>query len=74
MSAAESSLALCSTIAMRESESTLLVPTPEYAVPDVLRALAAFRPRFPEVLLKHLDEPDVIVVAPRRTSRRSGAI
>src|SRR5687768_2424683 len=38
------------------------VPAPEYAVPDVLRALAAFRPRdFADVLLKHLDEPDVIV-------------
>jgi cyclophilin family peptidyl-prolyl cis-trans isomerase/HEAT repeat protein len=35
---------------------------PEYAVPDVLRALAAFKPRdLSEILLKHLAESDVIV-------------
>ena len=34
----------------------------EYAVSDILRALAAFKPKdLAEVLLKHLDEPDVIV-------------
>ncbi|HEX2272204.1 MAG TPA: HEAT repeat domain-containing protein [Pyrinomonadaceae bacterium] len=35
---------------------------PEYAIPDALRALAAFKPKdLPEVLLKHLNESDVIV-------------
>lgn len=35
---------------------------PEYAVPDVLRAVAAFKPKdLAEIALKHLDEPDVIV-------------
>ena len=34
----------------------------EYAVPDVLRALAAFKPKeLADVLLKHLNESDVIV-------------
>lgn len=35
---------------------------PEYAVSDVLRAFAAFKPKdLADVLLKHLNEPDVIV-------------
>lgn len=35
---------------------------PEYAVPDVLRAFAAFKPKdLSEILLKHLNESDVIV-------------
>ncbi len=35
---------------------------PEYAVSDVLRAYAAFKPKdLADVLLKHLNEPDVIV-------------
>ena len=34
----------------------------EYAIPDVLRAFAAFKPKdLSEVLLKHLNDPDVIV-------------
>ena len=34
----------------------------EYAIPDVLRAFAAFKPKdLAEVLLKHLNDPDVIV-------------
>ena len=34
----------------------------EYAIPDVLRAFAAFKPKdLAEVLLKHFDDPDVIV-------------
>ena len=34
----------------------------EYAVPDVLRAFAAFKPKdLGEVLLKHLNDPDVII-------------
>jgi cyclophilin family peptidyl-prolyl cis-trans isomerase/HEAT repeat protein len=35
---------------------------PEYALPDVLRALAAFKPKdMSEILLKHLSESDVVV-------------
>lgn len=46
--------------------SSIEVDTPkvhsEYAVPDVLRAFAAFKPKdLAEVLLKHLNESDVIV-------------
>lgn len=34
----------------------------EYAIPDVLRAFAAFKSKdLPEVLLKHMNEPDAIV-------------
>jgi cyclophilin family peptidyl-prolyl cis-trans isomerase/HEAT repeat protein len=34
----------------------------EYAIPDVLRAFAAFKPKdLTEVLLKHLNDPDVII-------------
>lgn len=41
---------------------TLVAVHSEYAVPDALRALAAFKPKdLNEVLLKHLNEPDVIV-------------
>jgi cyclophilin family peptidyl-prolyl cis-trans isomerase/HEAT repeat protein len=41
---------------------TLVAVHSEYAVPDVLRALAAFKPKdLADVLLKHLNEPDVIV-------------
>src|SRR5258705_924918 len=42
--------------------NTLLAVHSEYAVPDVLRALAAFKPRdLADVLRKHLNESDVIV-------------
>ncbi|MCA1578616.1 MAG: peptidylprolyl isomerase [Acidobacteria bacterium] len=34
----------------------------DYAIPDVLRALAAFKPKdLPQVLIAHLQKPDVIV-------------
>jgi cyclophilin family peptidyl-prolyl cis-trans isomerase len=42
--------------------NTLVAVHSEYAVSDVLRALAAFKPKdLADVLLKHLDESDVIV-------------
>jgi cyclophilin family peptidyl-prolyl cis-trans isomerase len=42
--------------------NTLVAVHSEYAVPDVLRALAAFKPKdLADVLLKHLNESDVIV-------------
>ena len=42
--------------------NTLVAVHSEYAVPDVLRAFAAFKPNdLADVLLKHLNEPDVIV-------------
>jgi len=42
--------------------NTLVAVHSEYAVPDILRALAAFKPKdLANVLLKHLNEPDVIV-------------
>ncbi len=42
--------------------NTLVAVHSEYAVPDVLRALAAFKPKdLSELLVKHLDESDVIV-------------
>ena len=42
--------------------NTLVNVHSEYAVPDLLRALAAFKPKdLADVLLKHLNESDVIV-------------
>lgn len=42
--------------------NTLVAVHSEYAVPDLLRALAAFKPKdLSEILLKHLNESDVIV-------------
>jgi cyclophilin family peptidyl-prolyl cis-trans isomerase/HEAT repeat protein len=42
----------------------ILTPHPEYAVPDVLRAYAAFKPKdLDDVLRKHLKESDVIIRA-----------
>jgi cyclophilin family peptidyl-prolyl cis-trans isomerase/HEAT repeat protein len=42
--------------------NTLVAVHSEYAVPDVLRAFAAFKPKdLADVLRKHLKEPDVIV-------------
>ncbi len=42
--------------------NTLVAVHSEYAVPDVLRAFAAFKPAdLADVLRKHLNEPDVIV-------------
>ncbi|HEU4769747.1 MAG TPA: HEAT repeat domain-containing protein, partial [Pyrinomonadaceae bacterium] len=42
--------------------NTLVAVHSEYAVSDALRALAAFKPKdMADVLLKHLNEPDVIV-------------
>jgi len=42
--------------------NTLVAVHSEYAIPDVLRAFAAFKPKdLAEVLLKHLNESDVIV-------------
>jgi cyclophilin family peptidyl-prolyl cis-trans isomerase/HEAT repeat protein len=44
--------------------NTLVVVHSEYAIPDVLRAYAAFKPKdLPEVLSKHLQESDVIIRA-----------
>ncbi len=44
--------------------NTLVAVHSEYAIPDVLRALGAFKPNdLANVLLKHLNEPDVIVRA-----------
>jgi cyclophilin family peptidyl-prolyl cis-trans isomerase/HEAT repeat protein len=44
--------------------NTLVAVQSEYAVPDVLRALAAFKPRdLANVLRKHLNENDVIIRA-----------
>ena len=41
---------------------TLVAVHSEYAIPDVLRAYAAFKPKdLADILLKHLNEPDVIV-------------
>ena len=41
---------------------TLVAVHSEYAIPDVLRALAAFKPNdLADILLKHLNESDVIV-------------
>ncbi len=43
---------------------TLVAVHSEYAIPDVLRALAAFKPKdLRDVLLDHLDESDVIIRA-----------
>ena len=42
--------------------NTLVAVHSEYAIPDVLRALAAFKPQdLADILLKHLNESDVIV-------------
>lgn len=42
----------------------ILTPHPEYAIPDVLRAYAAFKPKdLDDVLRKHLKESDVIIRA-----------
>jgi cyclophilin family peptidyl-prolyl cis-trans isomerase/HEAT repeat protein len=42
--------------------NTLIAVHSEYAIPDVLRAYAAFKPKdLADVLRKHLKEPDVIV-------------
>ena len=44
--------------------NTLVAVHSEYAIPDVLRALAAFKPKdLAGVLISHLKEPDVIVRA-----------
>jgi len=44
--------------------NTLVAVHSEYAIPDVLRALAAFKPKdLDEVLRKHLKESDVIIQA-----------
>jgi cyclophilin family peptidyl-prolyl cis-trans isomerase/HEAT repeat protein len=44
--------------------NTLVAVHSEYAIPDVLRAYAAFKPKdLPEVLRKHFKEPDVIIRA-----------
>ncbi|HEX9422425.1 MAG TPA: peptidylprolyl isomerase [Pyrinomonadaceae bacterium] len=44
--------------------NTLVAVHSEYAIPDVLRAYAAFKAKdLAEVLLKHLKEPDVIIRA-----------
>jgi cyclophilin family peptidyl-prolyl cis-trans isomerase/HEAT repeat protein len=44
--------------------NTLVAVHSEYAIPDVLRAYAAFKPKdLDDVLRKHLKEPDVIVRA-----------
>jgi cyclophilin family peptidyl-prolyl cis-trans isomerase/HEAT repeat protein len=48
----------------RPTRHTLVAVHSEYAIPDVLRAYAAFKPNdLGEVLRKHLREPDVIVRA-----------
>ena len=44
--------------------NTLVAVHSEYAIPDVLRALAAFKPKdLNDVLIAHLDESDVVIRA-----------